>query len=85
MTDFLQILFILMTLVFSNPNIAIATEADIAAIKDLLNCAYRGESSKQGWTSESDLISGSTRTNEIILQETMQQPGSVFLKYTGGE
>ena len=74
-----------MTLVFSNPNIAIATEADIAAIKDLLNSAYRGESSKQGWTSEADLISGSTRTNEIILQETMQQPGSVFLKYTGGE
>ncbi|MEP7254528.1 MAG: GNAT family N-acetyltransferase [Ferruginibacter sp.] len=72
-----------MTLVFSNPDIAIATEADIAAIKDLLNSAYRGESSKQGWTTEADLIAGDARTDETIVLEVMQRPGSVFLKYTG--
>jgi len=39
-------------------HIAIATVADIAATKDLLNNAYRGEVSKQGWTTEAGLIAG---------------------------
>src|SRR4029078_6357705 len=42
----------------------------------------RGEVSKQGWTTEADLISGDTRTDESTLQEVMEQPGSVMLKYT---
>ncbi len=71
--------------VFSNPNIIISTTADISAIKDLLNSAYRGESSKQGWTTEADLIEGDVRTDENMLQQVMQQPGSVFLKYTSKE
>ncbi len=69
--------------IFSNPHISIATTADIPAIKDLLNNAYRGEGSKQGWTTEADLIAGDIRTDENNLQEVMQQPGSVFLKYKG--
>jgi len=66
---------------FSNPNISFATVADIAAIKDLLNNAYRGEASKQGWTTEADLISGDTRTDEAMLQQVIEQSGSVFLIY----
>lgn len=64
---------------FYNPNISIATAADICAIKDLLNSAYRGEASKQGWTTEAHLISGDTRTDEKNVQEVMTKPGSVFL------
>ncbi len=67
---------------FSNANISIATPADIPAIKNLLNSAYRGESSKQGWTTEAYLIGGEQRTNEDQLLQTMQLPGSIFLKYT---
>ncbi|HRH49687.1 MAG TPA: GNAT family N-acetyltransferase [Panacibacter sp.] len=70
---------------FSNDHISIADTSDIPAIKNLLNSAYRGESSKQGWTTEADLISGNTRTDEATLQKTMQQPGSIFLKYTNEE
>ena len=66
---------------FLNPNINIASAGDIDAIKDLLNSAYRGESSKQGWTSEADLIEGNTRTDDLDLQQLMQQKGSIFLKY----
>ena len=67
---------------FSNANISIATPADIPAIKNLLNAAYRGESSKQGWTTEAHLIGGEQRTNEDQLLQTMQLPDSIFLKYT---
>ena len=66
---------------FSNTDIDFATVADITAIKDLLNNAYRGEASKQGWTTEADLITGDTRTNEAMLKQIMEQSGSVFLIY----
>lgn len=66
---------------FSKPHISIATSTDIPAIKNLLNAAYRGETSKQGWTTEAHLIGGEQRTNEEQLLQTMQLPGSIFLKY----
>lgn len=67
---------------FSNTAIQIAGDADIAAITSLLNSAYRGEPSKQGWTTEAHLIAGNIRSDEANVQQVMQQPGSVFLKYT---
>ena len=65
----------------SNPYIAIASEADIDDILSLLNSAYRGETSKQGWTTEAHQIDGETRTDTASLIQTMQQAGSIFLKY----
>lgn len=70
---------------FQNPHITVATEADIVVIKDLLNISYRGEASKQGWTTEAGLIAGDTRADESIVEKVMRQPGSVFLKYTNDE
>lgn len=67
--------------IFSNPNISIAGSADIAAIKDLLNISYRGETSKQGWTTEANLIAGDIRSDENNVKEVMLLPGSVFLIY----
>jgi ribosomal protein S18 acetylase RimI-like enzyme len=71
-----------MMIKFSNPGIAIATTEDIAAITALLNSAYRGESSKQGWTTEAHLIAGNVRTNENSVKEVMDKQDSVMLKYT---
>lgn len=59
-----------------------ATIADATKIEQLLNSAYRGESSKQGWTTEADLIAGDRRTNEAGVIAVIQQPGSVILKFT---
>ena len=70
---------------FSNPHIAIANTNDIPQIKHLLNISYRGETSKQGWTTEAYLIAGDQRTNEESLQQVMQQSGSVMLTYTNDE
>ena len=66
---------------FSNAHISLATYADITAITSLLNSAYRGENSKQGWTTEAHLIGGNIRTNEESLQQVMDSAGSVILKY----
>lgn len=66
---------------FSNLHINFATNADITAITDLLNKAYRGEASKQGWTTEANLIAGDTRTDETTIKNVMQQNGSVLLIY----
>lgn len=57
-----------------------ASPSDIPAITGLLNCAYRGESSRNGWTTEADLIAGEVRTNEESVLKVMEQPGSIILK-----
>ncbi len=67
---------------FSNPHISIATIADVPVIKDLLNISYRGEGSKQGWTTEANLIAGTVRTDENMVQDAMLQKSSAFLKFT---
>jgi ribosomal protein S18 acetylase RimI-like enzyme len=66
---------------FSSSNISFATVADVSAINDLLNSAYRGESSKQGWTTEAALIDGNIRANEVMVLKAIEQPGSVILIY----
>jgi ribosomal protein S18 acetylase RimI-like enzyme len=66
---------------FSNSQISTATKADLPVIEKLLNSAYRGGASQKGWTTEAHLIDGETRTTQNDLQQVIQQPGSVFLKY----
>ena len=70
---------------FRNSRISFASLKDISAVKQLLNSAYRGESSKKGWTTEAHLIAGETRTDENNLKQTMQQEGSIILKYTNDD
>jgi ribosomal protein S18 acetylase RimI-like enzyme len=64
---------------FPNDAISKALAQDIPAITALLNSAYRGERSRQGWTTEADLIAGDVRTDEEDLGKVMSLPGSIFL------
>ena len=57
-----------------------ATGEDAAAIDTLVNSAYRGDSSKQDWTTEADLLDGG-RTDADHIREIMQKPGTTLLKY----
>jgi GNAT superfamily N-acetyltransferase len=66
-------------------NISRATINDADEIIHLLNCAYRGEPSRQGWTTEAHLIGGDVRTNEESFTQVMDQHGSVILKYCNDE
>ena len=70
---------------FLNSKISIATLVDVKEITALLNSAYRGESSKQGWTTEVHLIGGDRRTDEPSLQQVMKIAGSIVLKYLNEE
>jgi ribosomal protein S18 acetylase RimI-like enzyme len=61
--------------------ITIATLDDISALEKLINSAYRGETSKKGWTTESNLLKGKRITLEE-LEETIQNKNNTLLKYT---
>lgn len=50
-----------------------ATSADAEAIATLINSAYRGESSRAGWTTEADLIDGLRTTAQEIASLITQQ------------
>lgn len=60
--------------------ISLATVDDVSALNQLVNSAYRGDSSRKGWTTEADLLGG-IRTSEASLQEMMVNPKAVILKY----
>jgi GNAT superfamily N-acetyltransferase len=51
---------------------------DAEEIATFVNSAYRGESSKRGWTTEADLLDGQ-RTDSDLLRESMAKPENVFL------
>jgi ribosomal protein S18 acetylase RimI-like enzyme len=80
-----MISFVPVMIHFVNKDITIASVEDIVAVKILQNNAYRGENSKQGWTTEAYLIAGSTRTDENMLRQVIDQPGSVILIYKDDE
>ena len=56
----------------------LAQAKDAGRLADLVNSAYRGESSKKGWTTEADLLDGQ-RTDLESLQKTIEKPNQVFL------
>ena len=60
---------------------SIASELDIPRLTNLVNSAYRGNSSKKGWSTEADLLDG-IRTDEDALRQMMGQESSVILLCT---
>ena len=58
-----------------------ATLEDITALEKLINSAYRGETSKQGWTTEANLLKGKRITLDE-LSETIKNKNNTILKYT---
>lgn len=57
-----------------------ATLSDASALNKLVNSAYRGDSSKQGWTTEADLLDG-TRIDEAALLDLIEKPNTTILTY----
>jgi len=55
-----------------------ATQADVRALVALVNSAYRGESSKAGWSTEADLLGG-LRIDEERLVASVADEGQVVL------
>lgn len=61
-----------------------ATITDVPELINLVNSAYRGESSKKGWTNESHLLDG-TRIDEETCASYFVDPNITILKYTDAE
>jgi ribosomal protein S18 acetylase RimI-like enzyme len=61
------------TLVF-----AAATGSDVDAVVALVESAYRGESSRTGWTTEADLLDG-RRTDAAAIGAVVDDPRSILL------
>jgi len=61
------------------PTAAIATEADLDAIALLVNSAYRGDSSRAGWTTEADYLEGQRTDAERLREQLTATPGAVML------
>ncbi|GGY55085.1 MULTISPECIES: GNAT family N-acetyltransferase [Streptomyces] len=55
-----------------------ATEADVEALVPLIESAYRGDSSRAGWTTEADILQG-RRTDSEGVRTVITSPGSRLL------
>jgi len=55
-----------------------AEHADVPAIVDLVESAYRGDESRAGWTTEADLLDGQ-RTDAAAVAEIVASDGRVML------
>lgn len=56
----------------------VATADDVANVVALVESAYRGESSRDGWTTEADLLGGQ-RTDAEAVRDLIAAPGQVVL------
>ncbi|SDF58460.1 GNAT family N-acetyltransferase [Chitinophaga filiformis] len=55
------------------------TAADIPAVTQLINSAYKGEAGSKSWTSEGHLVEGE-RTTEAALLDLISRPGVTIFK-----
>lgn len=62
-----------------------ATHDDVPVVVDLVQSAYRGDASREGWTTEADLLEGQ-RIDPTMLREVLDRDDSVvLLAEQGGE
>ena len=61
------------------PTASIATDADLHAIAALVNSAYRGDSSRAGWTTDADYLDGQRTDAERLREQLAATPAAVML------
>jgi len=62
-----------------------ATTADVAAIVQLVESAYRGEASRTGWTTEADLLDGQRTDAEAVAGMLSDPVGTLLLAEEAGQ
>jgi ribosomal protein S18 acetylase RimI-like enzyme len=60
-----------------------ATSADIPSIVELVTMAYRGEASREGWTSEADLVGGQRVDADVLTDDIHRYDSVVILAERG--
>lgn len=56
-----------------------ADAAELPAIAELVNSAYRGESSRQGWTTEADYLGGQRTDAQTLAEDLAADPQAVIM------
>jgi len=56
-----------------------ASDADMPAIAEFVNAAYRGESSRLGWTTEADYLDGQRTDAATLRTDLTAKPGAMLL------
>ena len=56
-----------------------AADSDLDAVAALVNSAYRGETSRAGWTTEADYLDGQRTDAATLRRDLAQTPGAVLL------
>lgn len=62
-----------------------ALVTDIPELNHLINCAYRGESSRVGWTTEADLLEGLRTSPEKLKKDIENQDSNIELLFDADE
>ncbi len=65
--------------------ITIAKPENIDALVQLVNSAYRGESSTKGWTTEAHLLKGSLRTDRSDIEDIFADNQSIILEFNNND
>ena len=63
----------------------LATPGDVPAIVDLVDSAYRGESSRAGWTTEADLLEGQRTDAEAVADIVAGRGGALLIAEADGK
>ena len=53
-----------------------ATLADLDALVELVTSAYRGDASRQGWTTEADFLEGNRIDRDVLARVRSTPPNS---------
>jgi ribosomal protein S18 acetylase RimI-like enzyme len=59
--------------------VRVATAADVPAIVDLVESAYRGDASRVGWTTEADLLDGQRTDADVVAEAVADTAGRILL------
>lgn len=60
-----------------------ATEQDIPALTEMVTSAYRGESSRAGWTTEADLLDGQRIDPELLRADIVREDSIIVIAEIG--
>lgn len=63
----------------------VAGESDVPALVQLVTSAYRGDSSRQGWTTEADILDGNRIDPEVLRGDIERPRSQVIIAERDGE
>jgi hypothetical protein len=64
----------------TSPHIAVAKPEQAAEIAALVNAAYRGDSGRQGWTTEAEILDGLRTDTDRVMRDIVRRDSTILVK-----